>query len=51
MAYFKKLINDGVLSEYAVFDDIDDVRSYASRKGIAEIHIVSDIITVEKVGK
>ena len=51
MAYFKRLINDGMPAEYAVFDDINDVRSYADRKGIAEIHIVSDKITVEKVGK
>ena len=50
MAYFKELTNDGIPSEYAVFDDIDDVRSYARRKEIAEIHIVSDKITVEKVG-
>lgn len=50
MNYFKGLISEGIPSEYAVFDCIDDVRSYSKRKGIAEIHIVSDKITVEKVG-
>ncbi|MGN0665118.1 MAG: ATP phosphoribosyltransferase regulatory subunit [Huintestinicola sp.] len=49
LAHCRKLISEGITAENAVFDTIEEVRSYAAEKGIKRIDIVSDSITSESV--
>lgn len=43
--YEKKLIADGITVENAVFDTIEEVKVYASEKGIKRIDVVSETVS------
>ena len=49
VAHSRKLISEGLTAEIAVSDTIDEVRNYASKKGIRRIDIVSENITSENL--
>ncbi|MCM1523903.1 MAG: ATP phosphoribosyltransferase regulatory subunit [Ruminococcus sp.] len=46
----RQLISEGMTAETSVFDDLEQVREYAAKKGVNRIDIVSENVVTENIG-